>query len=151
MEDLEIHLPLDSEGYLLRACPNCQKEFKLHALNDKHAKTQAVELSSYHCPLCGTCEEADSFFTSEQLEYIDDIVSGELGDHAIEVFARTADAFDGSLITTPSLEEVTLPPLEPDDMKETSSPCHSVYNLKVQSATEHDSLFCLACGSTYTA
>jgi len=92
MGDIEINisLPLDDEGFLRRECPFCRKEFKVMLtkeelvtlaqegidsfMTEAEAKTDSdangsEELKQF-CPYCGQRATNDSWWTQEQLSYI---------------------------------------------------------------------------------
>ena len=50
---LEMSIPLDDDGFLRRACPTCEREFKwLPSTNDEEA-IDSPEVDHYFCPYCG--------------------------------------------------------------------------------------------------
>lgn len=147
-----ISLPLDSDGFLRRECPNCEEEFKWfsHAEGDQDAE----EVSQYFCPVCGAAAGLDSWWTPAQLEYGFGSASESI-DQAMN--DAIADAFKGikgmkfKANSSFSLDIETPDPLvELDDMVIVEPPCHTNEPLKIpQSATEH--VFCLICGAEFAA
>jgi len=147
-----ISLPLDSDGFLRRECPNCEEEFKWfsHAEGDQDAE----EVAQYFCPVCGAAAGLDSWWTPAQLEYgfgsaseaIDQVMSDAI-----------ADAFKGikGIKFQPnssfSLDIETPDPLtEPDDMVIVEPPCHPHEPLKIPEVVT-ERVFCLICGEQFAA
>lgn len=154
MSDLEIPLtfPLDSDGFLRRACPTCAREFKwLPAEQDP----QTLASEQYFCPYCGEGAPTDHWFTTEQSAYIrDEVVARALGpalDDLADSF-RQINRSSGGLVRFSGYlerpERTQAPPVfEPDDMRRVTLECHPSEPLKIDevwSAPVH----CLVCGSS---
>jgi hypothetical protein len=80
----ELELPRDGAGYARRACPRCLAHFKVRVgRRDERVlaaaitrRADAIEAglapaSPRHCPYCGECDEAERFWTDEQLRWVD--------------------------------------------------------------------------------
>lgn len=50
--ELSMSIPLDSDGFARRACPNCERELKWIISSDGEEATPAPE-GGYFCPYCG--------------------------------------------------------------------------------------------------
>ena len=50
---LGVSLPLDSEGFLRRECPTCEREFKWLPNLDENEETEPTAGGGYFCPYCG--------------------------------------------------------------------------------------------------
>jgi len=141
-----VSLPLDSDGFLRRECPTCEREFKW--FNQEEGDADAV--NQYFCPLCGVASPTDSWWTTAQLEYVQG-VSGP----AIDQFAQDilADAFKGmSFKPNRSFSFGIEAPdalAEPDDMMIVEPPCHPSEPIKVP---EEDAarVYCLICGTLFS-
>lgn len=65
--ELSISLPLDSEGFLRRECPNCERELKWRAAGEgKHATPSPP--GGYFCPYCAAQAAPGASWTKAQLE-----------------------------------------------------------------------------------
>ena len=71
MMEIPITILSDEKGYFDRECPNenCQFRFKIH-MKDWENKITDDEV---HCPLCGCVDESDKWWTTEQLESIQEL------------------------------------------------------------------------------
>jgi len=99
---MSISLPVDSDGFLRRACKACSREFKwLHSRDVEEAANPC------HCPYCG--QPGDDWTTDEQYE-------------RLASFCSTMDGFvsnDGPL-------------QEPNDMRVITPVCHPTAPIKIQ-------------------
>jgi hypothetical protein len=59
MSDIElgVPLPLDSDGFLRRECPTCEREFKWLPAQGEAEATPPAD-GGYFCPYCGVAHEA---------------------------------------------------------------------------------------------
>lgn len=108
MGDIQINisLPLDDEGFFRRECPFCRKEFKVMLtkeelaplaqegidsfMTESEAKTDSdsnSEKIEQFCPYCGQSAPHDSWWTQEQLSYINvfaqNIMANLVNEHLI--------------------------------------------------------------------
>ncbi len=64
-----VPIKMDSDGYLGRECPECERYFKI---------TLGTGITEgdppCHCPYCGHCAPQDNFFTKGQIEYAQSVV-----------------------------------------------------------------------------
>lgn len=150
--ELSINLPLDSDGFLRRECPTCEREFKwfYHEVGDL-----AVEIvDQYFCPLCGVAADVDQWWTKAQLEYakgqagpaIDWLVQDELkasfkGNKNIKIETTRNLSFGFDAPPSPS---------EANDMVIIEPPCHPNEPFKVPE-TFTKIMHCLICGSEFRA
>jgi len=149
---ISVSVPLDSDGFLRRECPTCEREFKWYPHDDGDSDAELV--TQYFCPLCGAAAGPDEWATPAQVEYMMGAAGPELDRLASDAFT---DAFKGIKGMTfkpdPSFSlDIPAPePLrEPDDMVIVVPPCHPNEPLKVpEEAT--DSIFCLICAEQFSA
>lgn len=146
---LSIEFPLDVDGFLRRACPLCELDFKWRPSEDDSESP----VPEYHCPYCGWRAAADEWNTAAQMEHVQNVVVAEVVapsldglDQALKGLERTS----GGLITA-RLEkpEPTHAPLvfEPGDMRRIDFSCHPAEPLKVAEEWV-DPIHCLVCGAT---
>ena len=148
--ELSVSLPLDSQGFLRRACSACSREFKWFSV-EGDAASPAPEL--YFCPYCGVSAAPNNWFTLEQRAYIDTAVFDEVLGPSLEELAesvRQLNRSSGGLIeVTASVEpperRQAPPVFEPDDMRQVSFPCHPKEPVKVDEAWRRP-VHCLTCG-----
>lgn len=149
--DIPVSLPLDSDGFLRRECPTCEREFKWHDGVTDNRPADWNDPLAYWCPLCGRSAGQESWWTPTQLEYMERSAAGP----ALEMIADEIDkelrGIKGLTFKKGSgsdLPEPPVPMVEPDDMMQITSPCHAWEPVKVpeNSAAPY---YCLACGEAY--
>jgi len=64
--NIEVNIPLDSDGFLSRECPYCKMRFKVHK-DDFDGARLPDELC---CPYCGQTATKDEFWTTGQIKYL---------------------------------------------------------------------------------
>jgi hypothetical protein len=149
--NIPVSLPLDSDGFLRRECPRCERQFKWHhGPADEEAVTYA-DPPAYYCPFCGEPATHGSWWTKEQIEYahgmaapkIHRFVRGEVGD----IFRGTKNI---AFRSAGSLDVPGFPValVEPDDMQIITSPCHAYEPIKVP-ADPSACYYCLLCGERF--
>ncbi|QRY42323.1 hypothetical protein JVX92_14900 (plasmid) [Microbacterium hominis] len=147
---VSVSLPLDSDGFLRRECPTCEREFKW--FNHDEGDHDAEPASQYFCPLCGEPAAMDQWWTPAQVEYglsssgpaieraIQDAVSDAF--KGVKGFTFERDSSFALDVGSPQ------PLLEPDDMVIVEPPCHPNEPLKVpEDATTR--VHCLVCGTPF--
>ncbi|RSN64670.1 hypothetical protein [Actinomadura sp. WAC 06369] len=151
--DIRVTLPLDHDGFLRRECPHCIRQFKWHdGLANEEAEQQPVP-AAYHCPLCGQPAGMDSWWTQEQLDYVQGVATPAA---VREIEQGLRDALKGGSSKHAMLEfkgsfdtpDVPAPLTEPDDMVIVTSPCHSYEPVKVSEDTSGP-YYCLVCAQTF--
>jgi len=142
-------LPLDSDGFLRRECPSCEQQFKWFNHEDGDANAEVV--NQYFCPLCGVASGVDSWWTPEQIDYMEGI-----GGPVIEQFLQDSidDMFEGVKgLTFKSDQSFTLDSetphalVESDDMTIVEPPCHPNEPFKVGETVA--SAYCIICGEAF--
>ena len=150
-----VSFPLDSDGFLRRACPTCSREFKWLS-GETEAETPSPE--HWFCPYCGDSAAPDEWFTLEHQEYIKTAMFEEVLGLRLEDLAESiqqANRSSGGLIEISASveypERQQAPPVfEPDDMKQASFDCHPEEPVKVEEAWNRP-VHCLTCGRTSDA
>ncbi|WP_166880036.1 hypothetical protein [Salinibacterium sp. ZJ450] len=148
---IPISLPLDSDGFLRRECPNCELEFKWHHGKTPDAPEDFVYPPVYWCPRCGRSAGHDSWWTPEQLDYARAAAMGPMLDQLDDELAgATRGSKHLSIKLSSERPEIPDPMVEPDDMIALQPPCHPWEPVKVpeNSAQPH---FCLVCGEAFAA
>lgn len=132
--EVPIRLPLDSDGFLRRECPDCQQQFKCHHGPASEEAERHADPPTYCCPLCGEPAGPDSWWTQDQLDH----ARGVAVPAAMRYMQNSLmDAFRTS-------KHVELKPgngsgvpdepsalTEPDDMQIVASPCHAYEPIKI--------------------
>lgn len=147
----EMEIPTDSDGFMRRACPTCEREFKWLPAEEDGEGTPAAD-GGYFCPYCGVQAPTSDWWTEEQLDQARAIVQTEVVDPAQKELADTV----GSLHTSGPVSihgEAHFEPSDPpgelserDDMVRVDFTCHPNDPVKVEEEWP-DPVHCLICGS----
>lgn len=131
---LGMSIPLDSDGFLRRECPTCEREFKwLQTSGETDEGTETANEGGYFCPYCGVQAPADAWLTEAQVALAQNIVATEF----IAPMVRKLGTYD---------EPERLDPLtEADDMTRVDFACHPSEPLKVLDDWRK-AVRCLICG-----
>jgi hypothetical protein len=132
----EMTIPLDTDGFLRRECPTCEREFKWR-LTDREAEEQVepADDGGYFCPYCGIQAPADSWLTSAQIALAQNIVELEF----IAPMVSKLGTYQGPR----KLDPLT----EADDMILIAFSCHPSEPLKILDDW-HKQVYCLICGKS---
>jgi len=149
---LEMSIPLDDDGFLRRACPTCEREFKWLPSTDDEEAIDSPEVDHYFCPYCGVQAPADSWLTEEQIALAHNIVEREVLGPMFDEFRRDMNRTSrrsGGIVSV-SVEHSApdeLDPLsEPNDMRRVDFPCHPTEPVKVADDWRNR-VYCLLCGT----
>jgi hypothetical protein len=130
----EMTIPLDSDGFLRRECPTCEREFKWRpSAAEVEEPVEPAYEADYFCPYCGVQAPADAWLTQAQLALAQNIAHREV----IAPMVRELGAYE-----TPDKLD---PLIEADDMTLVSFPCHPSEPLKVLDDWRKP-VRCLICG-----
>jgi uncharacterized Zn finger protein (UPF0148 family) len=149
----EIQIPLDSQGYLRRQCPNCEREFKWHHGPTEEMPEDAPEPNEYFCPYCGAAAALDQWWTQEQVEALQTEALREAMPAVDKALREAMKPLDKSGFIRTEIKSNPVNPatplFEPEDMVGVASPCHSYEPLKILEGWE-DPIHCLICGQPFT-
>lgn len=149
----QVSLPLDSDGFLRRQCPTCDRQFKWHdGPANEQAEGQAV-VSAYFCPICGDPALVDQWWTSEQVQHINGValpaalqgVNDELDSMFRGMNSKNFRITKKGQFDIPDEPD---PLMEPDDMMIIASPCHAWEPVKVPEGSTSP-FYCLVCGRAF--
>jgi len=147
-----MSVPLDSDGFLRRECPTCEREFKwLAAQDDDDLDSGPSPDAGYLCPYCGVRAPPDAWHTKAQLEQATAIIMREVVEPEIKKLSRSVERLNrqGGFVQA-SLESDVPQGLddnaEDDGMRRVDSPCHPDEPVKVDEAWGK-TVHCLLCGT----
>lgn len=151
--NIDVSLPLDSDGFLRRECPHCMQQFKWHSGPANEEAERHASPPAYHCPLCGQPAGHDSWWTQEQLDYIQAASAPAVTrfiDDQVGKMLKSMKSKHFKIKQTGHMREPDHPnPLvEADDMVIVASPCHAYEPVKIPDQ-HHSPLHCLVCGSAF--
>jgi len=151
MDDISIslQLPLDKDGFLRRECPHCGRQFK--QWQGTRDETQESP-EAYYCPYCYASADADTWYTAQQLEYIQQQAMAEIvGPNLYRLQEQIEQASQSGLfrveMNIPLLVEPELL-VEFNDMIRLEFPCHSEEPIKVDGQLSQE-VACVLCGTRY--
>ena len=134
---LDMAVPVDSDGFLRRECPTCEREFKWRPSSADEEEASDTADGGYFCPYCGVQAPVDAWFTKAQLELAEHIVQVEVVDPMLRKFTGDISGHAGE----PG------PLTEDDDMRRTNFTCHPLEPLKILDDWDQPAR-CLICGQT---
>jgi hypothetical protein len=150
--DLSVTMPLDSDGFLRRECPNCEEQFKWHHGPANEEAESMPSPPAYYCPLCGMPADMDSWWTKEQLDYATGTampaVMREVERELKDTFKSTRNSLLRFEVKGSDHAEVPAALTELDDMQIVASPCHSHEPIKVPDDLPGP-FHCLVCGQPF--
>lgn len=145
--ELSMSVPLDSDGFLRRQCPTCERELKWRAAQDDEEATPSQE-GGYFCPYCAVQAPPDSWWTEAQIEAakaqaFEQVLKPELD----KLAGRSGTS--GFLEIDVSVSEPEQPPAldEQDDMRRVDFRCHPEEPVKVLDDWNRP-VHCPICGAT---
>lgn len=159
MSEMEIEIPIrlivDNDGFLRRECPHCQREFKWHHGPANEEAEQQETPPAYYCPLCGQPAGMDSWWTQDQLAYIEQLqerAALQVMDDGLDKLFKGMSSKNVKVKRTGHLDlpDEPVAPVEPDDMVMIVSPCHAYEPIKVPEGTA-SAFYCLVCGTPFAA
>jgi hypothetical protein len=147
-----MSLPLDSDGFLRRECPTCEREFKWLSAEEGSADAAPIPDGGYFCPYCAIQAQPDAWWTPAQLEAINSVMSSEIVDPALKKFERdlrrsakrSGGFLDVSVRHEPAHQPAPL--VEVDDMRRVDFLCHPGEPIKILDDWTQP-VHCLICGS----
>lgn len=132
-QTIEMSVPLDDDGFLRRACPTCEREFKW--FNSAEGEGEPVPIGGYFCPYCRVQAPDGSWFTEEQVELGKNRVARDILGPEFEKMARDLKRSSrGSFISLDVKYDVPAemdPLVEPNDMRRVDFACHPKEPVKV--------------------
>ncbi len=170
--DKKMSFPLDEDKFFRRACPLCNKEFKILLSHEELTELTQKGIDSYmlsqqendkpsdeeknsnggeyFCPYCG--QKSENWWTEEQQAYInvvaENIVADLMNENIIKPMKRSFGS--GGIIQFKGKEmqhkEPWISP-EDNDMKKFELPCCQ-RQIKIEENWEND-VFCYFCGFPY--
>lgn len=129
--ELSMKVPLDSDGFLRRQCPTCERELKWRSAGEDEEATPAPE-AGYFCPYCAVQAPPDSWWTEAQIEAAQAQAFEQVVKPELDKLAGSAGS-SGFLEIDVSVSEPDQPPAlsEQDDMHRVDFRCHPEEPVKV--------------------
>lgn len=125
--EMKISMPLDSEGFLRRSCPNCERELKWIVAGSDEDSIPAPD-GGYFCPYCGEQGPVDAWWTETQIEAAKAHAYRKVVRPELEKFADSIGSIGNDLISfEASVSDSDMEPptlTEPNDMRRVDFDCH---------------------------
>lgn len=148
---LQMTIPLDSDGFLRRECPTCEREFKWLSRDDEEDATEE-EVDSYTCPYCGVEAPPGDWFTQGQLAQATAIVEREIIapelarlDQSLRRIGGQSGGLVSASLHYDQPEEPVQETTESDDMRRVTFGCHPEMPVKVLDDWA-SIVYCVVCG-----
>lgn len=153
--ETSMSIPLDSDGFMRRQCPTCERELKWFAKEEKDDEAQPVPEGGYFCPYCAIQAPSDSWWTEAQVHVAHSILTEQFVKPELDKFKRQIEGINrGSSFLNLSVKTDTPEPADPltelDDMKRVDFRCHPAAPVKVLDDWE-GAVYCPVCGSSASA
>ena len=148
---LEMSMPLDSDGFLRRECPTCEREFKWLYTSEEEGTSAPIADGGYFCPYCGVQAEANTWLTHAQIELAQNMVATQVLGPMLKKFGNDIKGIgpsSGGMLSADVKYDAPdeLDPLtEVDDMTRIDFECHPTEPVKVLDDWDKP-LRCLICG-----
>ena len=150
-QELSISLPLDTEGFLRRECPTCEREFKWLPSREQEPASESVPESGYHCPYCAIQAPVGAWWTKPQLTFMNTTLSKEFIEprlrdleRSLQDMARRSRGLVSVRVESDEPAEMS-PLVEMDDMRRIDFECHPSEPVKVLDDWNRP-VHCLICG-----
>lgn len=144
-------VPLDSDGFLRRECPTCERELKVRPALGEEEPVQPLE-GGYFCPYCGVQAPPNSWFTKAQIQSAHSVVVNEVLNPMLKKFSDDIGSIarrSGGLVSarvSHQTPEKSPQLTEDDDMKVVTFTCHPAEPVKVLDDWSGPAM-CFACGT----
>jgi hypothetical protein len=148
---LEMSMPLDSDGFLRRECPTCERELKWYYTPEEQGDAAPIADGGYFCPYCGVQAETNTWLTKPQAELAQNMVATQVLGPMLKKFGDDMKGIGRSSGGMISAEVRYDAPDEPealteiDDMTRVDFDCHPSEPVKVLDDWDKP-VRCLICG-----
>jgi DNA-directed RNA polymerase subunit RPC12/RpoP len=135
--ETSMSIPLDSDGFLRRECPTCERELKWKYLDEEGGEEAAEpEEGGYYCPYCAIPAPPANWLTKAQAEKATSILMQEFVGPHLDEFGRSLERLHrpGGLVSVSFTRDQPKPAdelTEIDDMRRVDFPCHPGGSVKV--------------------
>lgn len=120
-------MPVDSEGFMRRECPTCERELKWVGASEGDASTPAPE-GGYFCPYCAVQAPANAWWTKDQLKAIEAKMHNEVIKPQLDDLGKSLERSSTQHVkfTSKPMPRTAEPQLtESDDMRRIDFGCHT--------------------------
>jgi hypothetical protein len=142
-----MSVPLDSDGFLRRECPTCEREFKVFVHQDEGdgVDAQRPPPGDYYCPYCAIQANPTAWFTKAQIEAAKSKLVDEFVGPMLDDFKRSVETSPVVSVNVDKVEEPVAALTESDDMRRVDFACHPDTPVKVGDGYVGP-VHCMICG-----
>jgi hypothetical protein len=149
-QSISVSIPLDSDGFLRRECPTCEREFKWLHTDSETSDAEPTPEAGYFCPYCAVQAPIDQWFTKEQADHLAGVGAHEFLGPLMDEMKRSFSGLNrpDSMIkvsVTGDSPQRPEPLSEQDDMRRIDFACHPNEPVKVSESWDRE-VHCLLCG-----
>lgn len=145
-----MSVPLDDDGFLRRECPACKRQFKWLDSQDAGDEAAEVDAAGYYCPYCGLQAAATRWWTKEQLDHAEAIVTEEVIAPELQKLKKKVESASGGVLQVSADISTADSPAsdmtEPNDMVRVDFACHPSEPVKIEESWP-GGVHCLICGT----
>lgn len=153
--ETQISIPLDSDGFLRRECPTCEREFKWLPSDAGDGSTEGaaeIDPAGYYCPFCGVQAESGKWLTKAQVEFVHHVARREFVEPILRDWAADLERKSTKHVkfkANPNFGDDSPEPqlTEQDDMRRVDFECHPSEPVKVLDDWDGQ-VRCLICGQS---
>lgn len=139
-------IPLDSDGFIRRECPTCERELKWRPTPEGEEGTPPPD-GGYFCPYCAVQAPTSSWWTKTQLTAIEAKVHNEVIKPALDDLGASLQRASSShvrITSRPAETAAELQLTEANDMRRVDFVCHPTEPVKVADGWDRP-VHCLVC------
>jgi hypothetical protein len=147
---ISVSIPLDTDGFLRRECPTCEREFKWLPADGEAGDAEPAPEAGYFCPYCVVQAPNDQWFTKAQADHLASVGAHEFLGPLMDEMKRSFSGLNrpDSMIkvsVTGDAPQQPEPLSEQDDMRRVDFACHPGEPVKVLDEWDRE-VHCLLCG-----
>ena len=151
-KELPMSIPLDSDGFMRRECPTCERELKWHPTPEGEEGIPAPD-AGYFCPYCAVQAPTTAWWTQDQLKAVEAKVHNEVVKPMLYDFGQSLQRSSSAnfKVTSKPTESEDEPQLtETDDMRRVDFACHPTEPVKVLDSWDQ-AVHCIVCAQPATS
>jgi hypothetical protein len=151
--ETSMSIPLDSDGFIRRECPTCERDLKWKWLDEEAGEQQAEpEEGGFYCPYCAIQAPSAAWLTKAQAEKAKSILMEQFVGPELDEFGRSLERMNrpGGLVSVSFKRDQPEPAdelTEIDDMRRVDFSCHPGASVKVLDDWSRE-VHCPVCAST---
>jgi hypothetical protein len=150
-KELSMAIPLDSDRFMRRECPTCERELKWRPTPEGEEGIPASD-AGYFCPYCAVQAPTTAWWTQDQVKTVEAKVHNAVIKPMLDDFGQSLQRSSSAnfKVTSKPMEREDEPQLsETDDMRRVDFECHPTEPVKVLESWDQ-AVHCIVCGQPAT-